>query len=271
MKLVEQFLCGKHSAGECEDGIVVTPDFAAVIDGSTSKTASRIRSDMRNGRLCMLTLSKVIREMPSDITLSTFCDRATRAVRALYPSDEPYRSLPHERMCASVIVYSHFRHEVWMVGDCQCMVGGRLYTNPKPYEEGLSRRRAQAWPEMLSEHPEMVRDGFILHDYARDTILDDLVASMKNENVTYAVVDGFPIYKSGIRVVRLEAGSSPTEVVLASDGYPVLKPTLEESEAALHNVLAEDAYCVKLFPATKGRMQGNVSFDDRAYVRLLEE
>ena len=38
MTITEQFICGKHTADDCEDGIVVSNDFAAVIDGSTSLT-----------------------------------------------------------------------------------------------------------------------------------------------------------------------------------------------------------------------------------------
>lgn len=38
MTIIESFIRGKHDDAHCEDGIVVTHDFAAVIDGSTSKT-----------------------------------------------------------------------------------------------------------------------------------------------------------------------------------------------------------------------------------------
>ena len=31
MTITEQFICGKHTAADCEDGIVITNDFAAVI------------------------------------------------------------------------------------------------------------------------------------------------------------------------------------------------------------------------------------------------
>ncbi|WP_308243502.1 hypothetical protein [uncultured Prevotella sp.] len=41
MTIQEQFVCGKHTAADCEDGIVVTNDFVAVIDGSTSQTPKR--------------------------------------------------------------------------------------------------------------------------------------------------------------------------------------------------------------------------------------
>ena len=38
MDIIESSIIGKKSPEACEDGMVVTDDFIAVIDGSTSKT-----------------------------------------------------------------------------------------------------------------------------------------------------------------------------------------------------------------------------------------
>lgn len=70
----------------------------------------------------------------------------------------------------------------------------------------------------------------------------------------------------GVKVIPVEDHGA--EIVLASDGYPFLRPTLQESEAALRKLLAQDPYCIRSFVATKGTMLGNRSFDDRAYVRF---
>ena len=63
-----------------------------------------------------------------------------------------------------------------------------------------------------------------------------------------------------------------TEVVLESDGYPQLCRTLEESEAKLREIIAEDPLCLGVGggkAGVKGIMDGMESFDDRAYVRAL--
>ena len=57
-------------------------------------------------------------------------------------------------------------------------------------------------------------------------------------------------------------------VVLASDGYPTLLPTLKESEKALAHHLIDDSQNIGEFVATKGLVEGNVSFDDRTYIKL---
>lgn len=63
--------------------------------------------------------------------------------------------------------------------------------------------------------------------------------------------------------------SSSSEIVLASDGYPFLKPTLAASEAALAEQIANDPQNIRSFIATKGIVEGSKSFDDRTYIRFV--
>lgn len=115
---------------------------------------------------------------------------------------------------------------------------------------------------------------------ARKTIEPLLVQAMLDgQNKSYAVIDGFPIYREGVKAVPClfsgandvdsENSRNEHEIVLASDGYPFLKTILEESEAALAKQLAHDPQNIKTFIATKGLVDGYKSFDDRTYVRFL--
>lgn len=263
MEIIEQQVVGKHTADDCEDGIVITPDFVAVIDGSTSKSPLRISPEMRNGRFCMLQLCKVIPDVPAEATLDDLCDRVTAAIAPFYDRPLP----PRHRLCASMVIYSRYHHTIWLIGDCQCMVGGQLYENSKPDEAKIARRRAELFPEMCRQHPDMLAGSQLVHDYARDAVLPQLIESMQGQNKSYAVIDGTPIYRPGIREVKLMPGQH--EVVLATDGYPLLHSTLAESEQNLQHQLETDPYNIRCFVATKGLMQGNLSFDDRAYVRFV--
>lgn len=99
---------------------------------------------------------------------------------------------------------------------------------------------------------------------ARRAIEPQLVEAMlQGQNTSYAVIDGTPIYMAGTRTVAVSHAA-----VLASDGYPFLHPTLKESEEALARQLADDPQNISSFVATKGLVEGNNSFDDRAYIRL---
>lgn len=275
MKVIESKIEGKKSPESCEDGLVVTADFIAVIDGSTSKTPHHLSPDMKNGRYAMVLISEYIQhELKPESTVEDFCEGVTSYIyNKVYRQqgiEEQMQAHPEERLTASAILYSKVRNEVWMVGDCQAIIDGKLYENNKPFEDIVARRRV-----------ELIRRGFTPQE-ARKTIEPLLIQAMlEGQNKTYTVIDGFPIYQKGMKVVSLNAPQKnvetdvadslplPTkEIVLASDGYPFLKPTLTESEEALAHLLAYDPQCTHEFIATKGIVVGNKSFDDRTYIRF---
>ncbi len=275
MKVIESKIEGKKSPESCEDGLVVTADFIAVIDGSTSKTPHHLSPDMKNGRYAMVLISEYIQhELKPESTVEDFCEGVTSYIyNKVYRQqgiEEQMQAHPEERLTASAILYSKAKNEVWMVGDCQAIIDGKLYENNKPFEAIVARRRV-----------ELIRQGFTPQE-ARKTIEPLLIQAMlEGQNKTYTVIDGFPIYQKGVKVVSLNAPQKnvetdvadslplPTkEIVLASDGYPFLKPTLTESEEALAHLLAYDPQCTHEFIATKGIVVGNKSFDDRTYIRF---
>lgn len=265
--IIEQQLVGKKSQETCEDGIVVTNAHVAVIDGSTSKTAIRTNPDESNGRYCMQLVSEAIASLPPQSTCTEFCRIATDAVAEAYRHFHinPYiiAHHPERRLTCSAAVYSDYHREIWMIGDCQCLVGGVLYENNKPQEAANARKRSEY---ILSRH--LTAEMIMKHDEGRDFILGDIINSTKGQNKTYAVIDGTPIYMNGVKIIDV---SKAREIVLATDGYPFLKPTLKESEEALEELLREDPILVTRYQATKGVMQGNLSFDDRAYLRVKIE
>ena len=289
MKIIESSIIGKKSPEACEDGMVVTDDFIAVIDGSTSKTPKHLNPDMKNGRYAMMLISEYIREeLKADASVDDFCQGVTAYIyNKVYEKlgvEERLKEHPEERLTASAILYSRTRNEVWMVGDCQAIIAGKLYENGKPYEEKIARKRVELIAQGLSPAE------------ARKQIEPLLIEAMlSGQNQTYTVIDGFPIYREGLKVVSVSDScsvqdsvpasdsvpcsdsvsasgtipSSSSEIVLASDGYPFLKPTLAASEAALAEQIANDPQNIRSFIATKGIVEGNKSFDDRTYIRFV--
>lgn len=307
MKIIESCIIGKKSPEACEDGMVVTDDFIAVIDGSTSKTPKHLNPDMKNGRYAMMLISEYIQEeLKADASVDDFCQGVTAYIyNKVYEKlgvEERLKEHPEERLTASAILYSRTRNEVWMVGDCQAIIDGKLYENGKPYEEKIARKRVELIEQGLSPAE------------ARKQIEPLLIKAMlSGQNQTYTVIDGFPIYREGVKVVSVSDSSSvqgsvsssdsssvqdsvsssdscsvqdpvscsgsasasdtipssSSEIVLASDGYPFLKPTLAASEAALAEQIANDPQNIRSFIATKGIVEGNKSFDDRTYIRFV--
>ena len=287
MKIIESSIIGKKSPEACEDGMVVTDDFIAVIDGSTSKTPKHLNPDMKNGRYAMMLISEYIREeLKADASVDDFCQGVSAYIyNKVYEKlgvEERLKEHPEERLTASAILYSRTRNEVWMVGDCQAIIDGKLYENGKPYEQEIARKRVELIEQGLSPAE------------ARKQIEPLLIEAMlSGQNQTYTVIDGFPIYREGVKVVSVSDSCSvqdsvpasdsvpcsdsvsasgtisvsSSEIVLASDGYPFLEPTLAASEAALAEQIANDPQNIHSFIATKGIVEGNKSFDDRTYIR----
>ena len=291
MKIIESKIVGKKSQESCEDGMVITDDFIAVIDGSTSKTPKHLNPDMKNGRYAMMLISEYIREeLKAEASVDDFCQGVTAYIyNKVYEKlgvEEWLKEHPEERLTASAILYSRTRNEVWMVGDCQAIIDGKLYENGKPYEQEIARKRVELIEQGLSPAE------------ARKQIEPLLIEAMlSGQNQTYTVIDGFPIYREGVKVVSVSDSCSvqdsvpasdsvpcsdsvsasgtisvsSSEIVLASDGYPFLEPTLAASEAALAEQIANDPQNIHSFIATKGIVEGNKSFDDRTYIRFSVE
>lgn len=287
MMIIESKIVGKKSQESCEDGMVITDDFIAVIDGSTSKTPKHLNPDMKNGRYAMMLISEYIREeLEADASVDDFCQGVSAYIyNKVYEKlgvEERLKEHPEERLTASAILYSRTRNEVWMVGDCQAIIDGKLYENGKPYEEKIARKRVELIEQGLSPAE------------ARKQIEPLLIEAMlSGQNQTYTVIDGFPIYREGVKVVSVSDSCSvpasdsvpssdsvsvsgtifvsSSEIVLASDGYPFLEPTLAASEAALAEQIANDPQNIHSFIATKGIVEGNKSFDDRTYIRFSVE
>ena len=289
MKIIESKIVGKKSQESCEDGMVITDDFIAVIDGSTSKTPKHLNPDMKNGRYAMMLISEYIREeLKAEASVDDFCQGVTAYIyNKVYEKlgvEERLKEHPEERLTASAILYSRTRNEVWMVGDCQAIIDGKLYENGKPYEQEIARKRVELIEQGLSPAE------------ARKQIEPLLIEAMlSGQNQTYTVIDGFPIYREGVKVVSVSDSCSvqdtvpasdtvpcsdsvsasgtisvsSSEIVLASDGYPFLEPTLAASEAALAEQIANDPQNIHSFIATKGIVEGNKSFDDRTYIRFV--
>lgn len=267
MEIIEKAIVPKSPTTKAEDGIVVTDDFVAVIDGSTSKTPNRISRWRSNGRYCMQLIEKFIKSMPKDITVEEFCKGVTDYVRSKYKKSQIERLAEHpeERMTASCIIFSRLQRQIWMIGDCQCIIGQYYFDNSKPCEHDIAERRSRIAYEMI-ESGQATVESLRETDQARQAIIPFLVESMKGQNKDYAVVDGFTIPMKYVKVETLNF--DPWTIVFASDGYPFLKPTLEESEAALKEQLEKDPLNIKSFKATKAFMKGNNSFDDRSYIRF---
>ncbi|KFI97535.1 hypothetical protein [Bifidobacterium stellenboschense] len=306
MRIIERFCRGKHADQSLnEDGLVVTEDFAAVVDGVTGKSLRHlwrpsggvVAKDLLASAIAVLPREASMREVQRVLDgrlrdeyarfAAVHGDVSSCDVSSGDVSSRVFEVEPWERLQANAVVYSVFRREVWLFGDCQVMVDGVRTPTLKRVDELLGELRSfaaralalRADAEMrCSDGPETVAtDGSARSshvdgsgDPARDMIMPFLRLQSEFANrrgeYGYFVFDGFTDPEYPIRVVPVEPGA---EVVLASDGYPLLRSTLAGSEAELGRLRREDPGLVREFRSTKGFTAGLESFDDRTYLRFI--
>jgi len=269
----EQFILSKTGRPEdCEDSIHKSQHFISVIDGATSHTTRRW-SNKTGGQVAQKIIGQVFEQMPPDYSARQAADLITHTINDFYAGFnlvETVREDPSQRISASFATISLFRQEVWLIGDCQSLLGTHLVSNKRRVDQILSEARA------LFLEAELLKGTTIeelqQNDKGRAFISPLLRGNILFQNnpaageYWYSAVDGFSIPDSGIitRIIPDDVDA----VVLASDGYPILKDTLKESEHILQDILLKDPLLFRKYKSTKGKVKGQVSFDDRAFIRI---
>ncbi len=272
MVIVEQFLKSKTNIqSECEDSIFISDNYAAVIDGATSKSSRKYNNEL-SGRACSQLLKNALGNLAPKSSVGQTIKYLSETVLSLYKNlglVEHLKKNPLERASASIIIFSKYRNEIWMVGDCQCLVDKTHYTNKKSIDDLLSNIRSFYIQSefVLGKTFNSIQETdpgreYILPLLQRQTLFQN---SPKKGEFTYGVIDGFKVPKTEIKVIKL---SKPEEIVLASDGYPKLYPTLKQSESYLNKLIKADPLFYQEYKSTKGLKKGYSSFDDRAFLKV---
>ena len=273
MEIEECFVCGKKNDDElCEDAVAVASGYVAVIDGSTSKGTMKYL-EKSTGRTAAELIKQYIEcKLDVNADIKIFAEEVTALIRNAYVEAgvaDMVAEHAENRMTASTVVYCDSRKAVWMIGDCQCMVDGVLHTNAKKIDDVLAYMRASLIALAMKRGASV--SDILKHDVGREAIMPLLREQCNFQNdaccdeFSYGVIDGFEIPQRFLKVIDVSGAHS---VVLASDGYPKLMPTLNESECELNRLIVEDPLMVGKFKATKGLLAGQCSFDDRSYLRL---
>jgi glycerophosphoryl diester phosphodiesterase len=269
----EQALVAKTGNPENnEDFIHTSPFFVAVIDGTTSKTARRWE-EKTGGQVCAHIIDQVLSQLSSDVTVRAAVDTITAHIKDFYKEQgvlELVQKDPSQRVTAALIVASLPRREIWFIGDCQCMLDDRLLQNTKPVDDITAQARAMFLETELQKGATI--EELRQNDTGREFILPLLKQQQLFQNnpaagtYWYPIIDGFPVPAEGVRIESIPEKTQT--IVLASDGYPVLKSSLEASEEELQDVLERDPLLFRFYKSTKGVQEGYVSYDDRAYIKL---
>jgi len=266
--VVERYCAAKSGdASENEDMIVATPDYVAVLDGTTDKSNASV-GGMSPGRFAAVSVATILETLEPRLSAREAIDAMTTGLRddLLRVGYDPGVG----EAAVVAVIYSAHRHEIWRVGDCTYTIDGVV----RDLEEVLEHHAAAVRAAFI--HASLLKGASVSElcdvDSGRAFILPLLQLQPMLRNVdtdlryAYGAIDGRHVPDR-----FLEVESVPPycrEIVLATDGYPEVMGTLEASEAHLAYMLSEDPLCINVHPQTKGKTRGLLSFDDRSYVRL---
>ncbi len=267
-RVLESRLCSKAgNADGGDDKWVVTPHFAAVLDGATDGSDATY-DGVGAARFVVQLGVQVIEALPPDVTAHEAVTRMSEAVKTGLRETSPNHA-PARPPCFVFVMYSAARRELWRVGDPQYLLDGQGH-NPE-----------MAVDTVVVKARQLVIQAHLLAGTAVETLRRDdpgreavkplleLQTNFMNRADSpygYGAISGGEVPAQFVEIIKVPAETH--EVVLASDGYPQIYGTLRESEAWLAEVLERDPLLTELHLAAKGWRPENISFDDRAYLRL---
>lgn len=275
MKVVEQLCIGKKGKPElCEDALFVNDHFAAVVDGCTN----RIKLDgvtPSAGVVARQCIISALEDLDPRASKEEAFSAMNSAIHRWYVKHNHLGKAEADaayRPTAYAAVVSAYHRQVWVLGDCQALVNGNLVTRHKAIDTLMEDLRAMMIEHALLQGETM--ESLLADPQPIQSRLEELMrlqSAFQNASshygFSYTALDGFFSDFSAIQTLDLPSG--PIEVVLASDGYPSLYPTLQETESALYAILQGDPLLTFRFRATKPLVPGNLSFDDRSYLRII--
>lgn len=262
MIIEEKFIMGKHpNTHLCEDALFVSDDFIAVLDGVTAKSTRKFNG-ASGGKAATDVAINILKNAPAYISKAALFRLVNDGIASLYDGE----ATGEAAVC--MIVFSKYYKELWVVGDCQCIINGTAHTHEKLIDKELSEIRSSVIKEAL-------RNGATLSEIAesdvgRQAILPHLekqhqYANRTNHPYSYSVLNGKSFTTDSIITYTVNDGDT---VIMATDGYPKLYDTLEKSEEYLAHILEYDPLCFQKYKSTKGLQKGNSSFDDRTYIKF---
>src|SRR5690625_3175929 len=183
----------------CEDSYMCNEHYAVVIDGATN-VSGQFLNGKTPGKLATILIKNTIEHLNGQETIQQMIQAINENYQQLYKRLNMTSEMdenPYLRPSASMIIYSKYFREIWMIGDCQAFYGGKNYQNNKKIDLIFQEARSifvQA--ELLKGKTE---DQILVKDHSFEHIKPFIQKQYCFQNKTpicplsYAVVNGYDI------------------------------------------------------------------------------
>jgi hypothetical protein len=258
------FTLGKsNDPRRCEDVVSDGRFWAVLCDGATDKTGTTIEGKTA-ARVAAEVVADAVSSAPEGLSAldlighinTVYAERLGAATR-----DLPREALPTASFCA----VEKSTGRVIRVGDTSWRTESRVQIGTKVIDEVRSHVRAAMLQALMIGGAS--QEELLAHDPARQMMKVFVQKQRLLQNTldaapySHGVIDGRDVPAAFIEEWTLDPGE--TAVVLTSDGYPEPLMDFHETESVLAADLGKNK-------TTKGVETPNISFDDRAFIRLEE-
>jgi len=251
----------------CEDMLVSTPGFIAVIDGVTNVTGGTYNG-LSGGRFAAEAVAQGVQQLPASADCFAVVRALSDHLKACLDA-AAIEDTGQDPPSAGIVIFSAAKRQVWRVGDLHLAVNGRIVRGGKEIDRVCAAARAAYLQACLREGQtvQQLQEDDPGRALIRPIITKQHVFRNKMAALGYGAIDGSDVPRKYMESFDVPDG--PAEVVLASDGYFAPAPTLVQAERNLRSALEEDPLLIGAYKSTKGLVPGSQSYDDRLYVRII--
>ncbi len=270
MQIIEKFIASKYNDDSlCEDGLFINDKFIAVMDGVTAK-GELLWNNKTSGFHAKEILMNAMAQLDGSENAVQVLEYLNSQLRKQYNGNDDYfLKNTTERLRSTIVIYSQRHKQIWSFGDCQFSINGQALKKEMEIDLLLAEVRSAYL------HSELLRgktvEELCLLDPSQEIILPVIKNQLyfsncdKGGKYEFSVLDGF--CDDFLKVITCDVQEGDT-VIMASDGYPRLEPTLQESELFLKELKEKDPLCIDYYKAGSGFTNGKSSIDDRTYIRF---
>lgn len=264
MQVIETFEHGKIADNSySEDRLVISDNVAGVIDGS--RGPGYMETD-----IIQQTLDEAVEYLQS-LSQPTTPQNLTATLTSITRASKRKMGVDEDRYSGGFgfAIYIPDLRQVWRIGDCPVRFSGVTHLNEIELEFIAARQRAVMIHAMLvrgkSSQEVMASDEYanvFMPFFA--PLLD--FANNEDHQFGFGVINGLTVPEKFIQIITIP--ETVNELVITSDGYPKVFDTLAQTQTALNEMLARDPLCINENITSKGMLPGQISFDDRTYLKL---